>query len=398
MPSSSSHGVPTPAPGVHDGRTPLRVSFLTVMPSPYIQDLFHAMADDPRVSLRVHYMEIAAPDTHWNSAPLPSYANVLPGRWFHFLGGRLHLNPKVLAALAADRPHLVVIGGYAGLTSQAAMLWLRLKRLPWIFWGEASGMRRLGPVRSSLRALARRPALRWPHAIAAVGSRAAREYALLASNRCPVRNIPYYCDLAPFLAIDRPAPPATSSPPFRLLYCGQLIHRKGVDLLLQAFSTLALDFPRLNLTLVGEGPLRRHLQAALPPALQSRVHFAGFHQPADLPRFFAGADAFVLPSRHDGWGVVVNQAVAAGLPVLTSDAVGAASDLVTPDNGITFPAGDANALTAAIRALLEDPDATQLMAAASRRVAADWTLPHGVDRWVSLFGEVLSTSSARRPA
>ena len=95
--------------------------------------------------------------------------------------------------------------------------------------------------------------------------------------------------------------------------------------------------------------------------------FLGHRAPAELPGLFAEADAFVLPSRHDGWGVVINEALGAGLPIIVSDGVGAAHDLVTHGvNGLITPAGDACALRDALVLLACDPLRRRAMADASR--------------------------------
>ena len=87
----------------------------------------------------------------------------------------------------------------------------------------------------------------------------------------------------------------------------------------------------------------------------------------------AAADLFVLPSRHEPWGVVVNEALAAGLPVVLSDRVGAAADLlVDGENGRLVPAGDAVALANALEDLCRDPQGRQAAGEASRRIVADW--------------------------
>ena len=314
---------------------PVKVAFQSVMPSPYMQDLFNAMSRDPRFQLRVYYLEMAAPDTYWGQQPLPEYAEILPGRWFWFAGGRIHYNPGAARRILHDDPDVVVVNGYSGLTNQILMRQLRRRGVPWIFFGEVPGMNRRGLSGPRLRAVARRPAVRWPGAIAAVGSNAATTYRALAPESCPVENIPYCCDLQPFFAAPRTA---SADGSIRFLYCGQLIHRKGVDLLTTAFVQLARQNPKVTLTFVGDGPLRDDLARQIPPELASRIQFAGFQSVESLPRWFSQADVLVLPSRHDGWGVVVNQAIAAGLAVVCSDAVGAAADLVEPGaNGLVFP-------------------------------------------------------------
>src|SRR5262249_19643441 len=160
---------------------------------------------------------------------------------------------------------------------------------------------------------------------------------------------PYCCNLDSFLAIDRRQRSATASSAISILYCGQLIERKGVDVLAEAFSRVASIHQHVSLTLVGTGPLDSNLKKQLHQTIGNRIQLAGFQPVANLPRYFSNADIFVLPSRHDGWGVVVNQAIASGLPVIVSEAVGASADLVRPNvNGIIVPAGDIDRLTTAI--------------------------------------------------
>jgi glycosyltransferase involved in cell wall biosynthesis len=365
------------------------------MPSPYSQDLFAAVAADGRIEPQVRYMEMAAPATHWGEVPLPGYARVLPGSWRNVGGGRVHWNPGVLRAIRDTQPEVVVVAGYSSLTAQVVMRWLHWSGTPWIFWGELSGMRQLEGWRDRLRSWARYPATAWPDAIAAIGNRAAVEYERLAHEDCEIANIPYYADLNPFFAEPQPAADST----IRILYCGQLVERKGVDLLVDAFVPLAEQLPQIKLTLVGEGPLRSSLEARIPSRLKLRVEFAGFQPVEALPKFYAAADLFVLPSRHDGWGVVVNQALAAGLPIVCTEAVGAAHDLVTDGwNGAVIPADDREALHNALRDIVADPGRLFQYGLVSRQRAQDWIPERGAERWVELTRCVLEKRrAAKRP-
>ncbi len=269
---------------------------------------------------------------------------------------------------------------------------LRRRAVPWIFFGEVPGMNRRGLFGQALRAVARRPAVRWPAAIAAVGSHAAAAYRAVASESCPVENIPYCCNLQPFFAAPRTAAPDGS---VRFLYCGQLIHRKGVDLLTRAFVPLAQQNRKATLTFVGEGELRDEMARLVPPKLTSRIQFAGFQDVENLPRWFSQSDVLVLPSRHDGWGVVVNQAIAAGLAVICSDAVGAAHDLVEHGaNGLIFSSGDQQKLQQCLRTLADQPDMVAQMGRRSREIAENWTVDHAVDRWYQLCASRGPTSPA----
>jgi len=135
--------------------------------------------------------------------------------------------------------------------------------------------------------------------------------------------------------------------PGRLVfYCGQLIARKGLADLLPAFAKAAQHHPDLTLVVAGSGPRRAQFQAlAEAGGVGERTLFAGHISRSDLPQYYAAADLFALPSREEVWGLVINEALATGTPVLTTAAVGAAPDLVRHgENGYVAPANDPDAL------------------------------------------------------
>ncbi len=349
----------------------MRVAFISVVPSPYQRDLFAALATRPEVSLRVFYMEKAAPDSPWPQRPLAAYESYLRGFWFHVRHARVHLNWGLPKPRDYD---VIVCNTLMSLTGQWLMR-AKLRRSRWMFWGEKPG------PRSRRHDLLTRP-LRRAAGIAAIGSWAEREYAARFPG-VPVFNIPYHCDLRPFLEAPRPTrEPGTVT----FFFCGQMIARKGLDHLLSAFATLPEN---ARLLLVGREAELPRMLAKLPESVRTRVRYAGFQAPEALPGFFAQADVFVLPSRYDGWGVVVNQALGAGLPIIASDQVGAAHDLVVPgENGFLFPASDATALAETMQRFTHQPDLCATMAAASRRRAADWLPERGAERWVQALQSV----------
>lgn len=347
-----------------------------------MMDLLKGFDQDSRFRIRAYFLEksaMAAPGVYWNASPLPGYSTVLPGSWFYFSQARVHVNSGLFTALDSDRPDIVVVMGYSELTCQVAMYWLWLRRVPWVFWGEVPGFERRQSLGGGLRWLAQRPLAWMADGIAGIGSRAADAYRQIAKAGCRVWNVPYYCDIESFLAIPRTSAGADHA---HFLYCGQLVPRKGVDLLVRAFCRLAAEHPTATLTLVGDGPLRATLAASIPEAMRDRVEWAGFKEVEDLPLYFARANVFVLPSVHDGWGVVINQAVAAGMPVIASSAVGAALDLVEPDvNGLRFPPQDEESLLGAMRRFARQPGIIPGFGQASRDRA--WRLHPsvGVEEW-----------------
>ena len=101
--------------------------------------------------------------------------------------------------------------------------------------------------------------------------------------------------------------------------------------------------------------------------------FAGFVNQRELPRVLGASDIFVLPSENEPWGLIINEAMCAGLAIVTAREVGAVPDLVKDGvNGKLFEAGDVGGLTESLRPLVADPAHAQAMGAESRRIIASW--------------------------
>lgn len=126
-----------------------------------------------------------------------------------------------------------------------------------------------------------------------------------------------------------------------VIFAGQLIHRKGIDLLLSAMLPFFKVIPNLFLTVIGSGELMTSLHeevAAL--GIKDRVAFEGVMPPDKIRERVAIADVLALPSRWDGWGVVVNEALSVGVPVIVSDRCGAADLIHKGINGYVFRSED----------------------------------------------------------
>jgi glycosyltransferase involved in cell wall biosynthesis len=131
-----------------------------------------------------------------------------------------------------------------------------------------------------------------------------------------------------------------------ILFCAKLQPWKRPLDLLRAFAIC--DTANMRLVFAGDGPLRPKLESeAVSLGVASRVHFLGFVNQSKLPEVYKSADLMVLPSEYEPFAVVVNEAMCCGCPVIVSDRVGAARDLVAPVSPeLIFPSGDTSALAA----------------------------------------------------
>lgn len=178
--------------------------------------------------------------------------------------------------------------------------------------------------------------------IMAMGRNGARWY-----RQCffpPDRILPFAYTVERF---DPPPIPAREDPRFQVVFVGSLIVRKGVDLLAEAFGRLARNDVRL--TFVGDGPLRNTImQTIARHGRMSQVEFTGNVSNAEARSRIAAADLLVLPSRFDGWGAVVNEALMLGTPVVCSNRCGARDLLDGKERGEVYRWNDVSALAAAL--------------------------------------------------
>mgnify|MGYP000929370324 FL=1 len=181
-----------------------------------------------------------------------------------------------------------------------------------------------------------------------------------------------------------------------LLCCARLVEKKNLSRLIQAFR-LVIDratAPDLHLVIVGPGPLEAELLSLVETLhLSGRVHLKGAKSYDDMPAFYGLAEALILPSTTEQWGLVVNEAMAAGLPVLVSQRCGSSVDLVREgDNGFTFDPYDVQAIANAIERIFSPGCDRSAMGKASRKIIADW----GLERFATGF-EAAAKAAVSRP-
>jgi glycosyltransferase involved in cell wall biosynthesis len=239
---------------------------------------------------------------------------------------------------------------------------------PWCFWGERPGYTHWGRLgqwyrRVTLSALHRSRAAIW-----GIGDWAVTRYRAEFGAARAYFNVPYFSDLRRFMAAG--AGRAASPAPRRFLFSGSLIPRKGVDLVAAAFLQLATEFPHITLTILGTGELEGALKRQLAP-YSERVRFVGFQPWEALPQFYADADVVVVPSRHDGWALVVPEGLASNAPVIGSTRMGAALELIRAgENGWLVKPGNLASLLTALRqaATLPSTELARMSAAAGASV------------------------------
>ncbi len=150
-----------------------------------------------------------------------------------------------------------------------------------------------------------------------------------------------------------------------ILFASKLQTRKLCSDLVSAYAALvegAAEATQPYLVIAGDGEERSNLEAQVAALGLTGVRFAGFRNQTEIPRFLALATVFVLPARHEPWGLIVNEAMNAAIPIIVTDDIGAQPDLVTDGvEGCVYPVGDIAALTNALRRVLATPETAARM-------------------------------------
>jgi glycogen(starch) synthase len=227
------------------------------------------------------------------------------------------------------------------------------------------------------------------HGFIAASSAARERFLSLGASPSAVEVSLQAFDAEPFRAL-----PATdrAAPPVRFLAVSRLVPDKNVGGLLDAFARARLGPEEAELTIAGTGPLEPEL-CDRARRLAIDVHFTGPTAPGEMPALYGAADAFVLPSLFEPFGVVVREAVAAGLPVVCSTRAGAAGDVAVHErNALLADPAEEGALAAALGRLARDAPLRARLAAGSREVDAE----NGLERSVDAFERAI-LRAANRP-
>lgn len=362
-----------------------RIAILNGIPAPYREPVFAELASRPGVELEVLYCSRGHDDVGWSRSALPAanyrrvfLPNLTPRRLRRttMLG---YANLTLGRELDRFRPEYMIVYGTNQLTYWLAFAHAIRRHIPFALRSDSNIRLDTSQTwRSRLRRQLLRRLLSHAHGVLTVGS-ANREYWLRHGARLEQIFSAPYAVAAPVEAMRARAP---SPPPIRLLYVGRLVPNKGVDLLLEAFNDLVGANP-IELTIVGTGPEQERLLALQSEAARRATHWLGQLDNERVRSLYAEHHVFVLPSRREPWGLVVNEAMAAGLPVVAHVDVGSAIDLIEPGRtGWLYTERTAPSLRAALVQAIESPDRAAIGDRAQAKVRA-WSIAAEVNGFLS---------------
>jgi glycosyltransferase involved in cell wall biosynthesis len=318
-------------------------------------------------------------DVRWDTPLFEGYEySYLPNWSFkpgtdHFMG---LINPGASSQILNWRPDAVLVYGWKYWTHLTVMRTLQRVGIPVLFRGDSTN---LDVESSGLRYTGRKCFLRWVynHVDIAlyVGSRNKEYFMAAGLQNQQLVFAPHAVDNGLFArSLDRRGglrqKLGIADQDVVYLFVGKLEPRKAPDLLIEAFK--GVDSVKTRLIVVGTGVMESWLRAQA----SDRVQFVGFQNQSAISHWYAASDVLVLPSSSgETWGLVINEAMASGLPIIASDKVGAAMDLVAHErNGYVFKSGDPVSLADAMRRMIADSSRLEEMGKRSIEMITNWSV------------------------
>lgn len=365
----------------------MKVLYLSNYPSPYRVDFFNEIGK--QLSLTVLF------------SITPELQKERDNRWFNtrysnfqavFLGKRLGAGKKAVCLQVLEylkQPYdLIVLGGYSEPTMMLAIEYLKARKIPFCMEIDGGLISADGRIKSWLK----RRYLSAPDAWLSSGKVSS---AYLTHYGAKAESIYEY----PFTSMWRSEifESLLSQQQKRnlrqklgitedkvIISVGQFIYRKGFDILLRAASQLGDD---VGVYIVGGKPTEEYL--ALQQELNLlHVHFVGFTPKQELAEYFDAADVFAMPTRRDVWGLVVSEAMAHGLPVVSTDQCVAGMELVRDgENGYIVPVDDPDAMADALLRVLNSD--VRGMGQSALDAIRGYSIEDMVQRHVEIFEQIL---------
>lgn len=376
-----------------------KIVLVTNIPTPYRVPLFNTLSSklrDAGVCLKVAFAAPTYARRKWQvdgdsfrfDATILSIRDRSRGR-----RKPVFFYPGLVRFLQSESPDVVIAAGFS-MGTMKSWLWSRFSRAPLVIWSGSEPENR-GALRRAYRSFLARGC----EGAVCYGSRA-RTYMIdlgmpedrtwLALNTVDVH---FFRSRTKQLAGSDPTPR-------RFLYVGDLVRQKRVDLLLQAVDVLSRRRQDFIVEIVGTGPIEATLRRMVEEqGLRKFVRFEGYQPNDELPRYFAAASGFIFPTDKDIWGLVLIEAMAAGLPCVASIRAGATDDVVRHgENGWAADFHDPSSVADRLEWILEHPhEASEMGRRASDFISETLSLESCAEGFIKAITGVTDASATAVP-
>jgi len=378
-----------------------RVILVSDIIAPYRLPLFEKLSQSPLIDLQVYFLSESTKERRWKTGLTCKFNyKVFPRIEFSFRVPDLFtylVNPTLPLRLIRENYDVVITDGWFNFACQAAFFVSKMMGKSYIIWSRST-MYEQSLLRWTSLPLVNLM-VRHSDACITPGKRAKEYLVYLGADEKKIFTATNTVDVDHFRRVSRLSTEDKREIKQSLgiktrrviLYVGRLIEKKGVGYLIEAYSLLRREYDDVSLLILGYGYKRGELKKLCQSQNIPDVCFANHVETDEMPKFYGIADLFVLPSRRDIWGLVLNEAMACGLPVITTKKVGASVDLVRQGvNGWVVPEENPAALYGAIRRIVTSSSLRQKMGQESSRIIRRFSIDNAANGFLSAIEYAMS--------
>jgi len=373
----------------------IRVGYIAGEPNPSRVPHLERIAEHPDIDLTVIYAARTVHRREWTLEfardPVILHGPRVPA--MRLLHHDYPLTPQIWPLLQRERFDVLVIGGWSLMATQLAIVWARLHKVPYLLISENHFREDRSRWISALKAAVLPHLVRPAAGHLVTGSLAHEHQVHYGAQPDTITVFPNTVDVAEYgrrvealreRRTDLRTSLGIADDAVAVTQVSRFIPFKGPDEAVEAVARArSLTETPLHLVLVGSGPMKSQLEMRA-RQLALDVTFTGWRSGEKLLEAYAATDLFLLLSRREPWGIVVNEAAACGLPLVLTDAVGAAADLLAPgENGELVHSGDIEGEARAIALLANDGALRMRYGQRSRELAAPWGYEPSLESFVA---------------
>jgi len=366
-----------------------KVALIHNIISPYRVPFFEKLANHPFIDLSVYFCAKTHKHRMWDIQQSNKYKyKILSGVTLEFAGIQYHINPSIILKLIGGDYDIIIINGAMNFTMQISFIISRLLKIPIILWSEGIESSQ-SLVRKIIDPIIKY-VIRKVDAIVVPGTKSRDFHITQGANPRKIFIAPNIIDNEFFIK---------QSAKFRkdrkkikknlaiqnkkiILYVGQLIKRKGVKYLIDAYEKLKKDKKDICLIIVGDGPEKNELEQR--SKRTEDIYFMGWVSEEEKIKYYSISDLFILPTLQDVWGLVINEAMCLGLPVISTYTAGASFDLIMQGkNGFVVEEANTEQLHLAMKKILSDEKLAKRMGKKSLEIIKNkFTIDNMVEGFV----------------
>lgn len=371
-----------------NGKKRMKILYLTNIPSPYRVDYFNELGKRCELTVIFEKATSTERDNSWKKYSFNTFSGIILNGIS--LRADAAFCPQIINYLRKDIYDFIIITNMSSLTGLLAIAWLKLFKIPYCIEGDGAFAVKKSGLKTALKA--------WAISSAKMCFSTSVEhdkyYFLHGTKKENIIRYPF-TSVYEKAILDTPLNSAEKEKIRKemgitekvvLLSVGSYIHRKGFDILIRAMANISQE---IGVYLIGGSPTDEYLRLQEKYGLKN-LHFLPFQRDGQLNKFYDAADFFLHPTREDIWGLVINEAMAHALPVVTTDRCIAGMELVKDAyNGYIVEHDNALALTECLEKMLNEKEQWYKYSENALKTACEYTIEQMVKIHVDTFEKKL---------